>query len=123
MIRIALENAVCQIIVCWGPTYQVYVSRSISLNLMLIQVYVDELVEEDYISICRSLFPSIERSLLLKLVTFNKRLYQETMLHHKFGQDGSPWEFNLRDVIRSCQIIQGFYSFFIHVLLFARVAS
>jgi midasin len=29
------------------------------------------------------------------------------MLYHKFGQDGSPWEFNLRDVIRSCQIIEG----------------
>lgn len=86
-----------------------------SLNLMLIQVYVDELLEEDYISICSSLFPSIDRSILLKLVTFNRRLYQETMLHHKFGQDGSPWEFNLRDVIRSCQIIQGSYLFFIHL--------
>lgn len=29
------------------------------------------------------------------------------MLYHKFGQNGSPWEFNLRDVLRSCQIIQG----------------
>ncbi|KAL0319420.1 UNVERIFIED_CONTAM: Midasin [Sesamum angustifolium] len=34
------------------------------------------------------------------------RLHQETMLYNKFGQDGSPWEFNLRDVIRSCQIIE-----------------
>uniref|UniRef100_A0A2P2MUR9 Midasin AAA lid domain-containing protein n=1 Tax=Rhizophora mucronata TaxID=61149 RepID=A0A2P2MUR9_RHIMU len=29
------------------------------------------------------------------------------MLYHKFAQNGSPWEFNLRDVLRSCQIIQG----------------
>ncbi|KZV19144.1 midasin [Dorcoceras hygrometricum] len=71
------------------------------------KVYVDELVEEDYISICCSLFPSIERSLLMKLVAFNERLHQETMVYHKFGQQGSPWEFNLRDVIRSCEIIQG----------------
>lgn len=74
---------------------------------LLIQVYVDELVDEDYLSICSTLFPSVERSLLLKLVAFNKKLYQETMVHHRFGQDGSPWEFNLRDVIRSCQIIEG----------------
>ncbi|XP_073015322.1 midasin-like isoform X1 [Primulina eburnea] len=71
------------------------------------KVYVDELVVEDYISICCSMFPSIERSLLMKLVAFNERLHQETMVYHKFGQQGSPWEFNLRDVIRSCEIIQG----------------
>lgn len=72
-----------------------------------IQVYVDELVEEDYLSICSSLYPSIPKAILLKLVLFNRRLHEDTMLYHKFGQDGSPWEFNLRDVIRSCQIIQG----------------
>ncbi|XP_048139451.1 midasin [Rhodamnia argentea] len=70
------------------------------------KVYVDELVEDDYISICSSLYPSIPRSLLSKLILFNKRLYEETMIFRKFAQDGSPWEFNLRDVIRSCQIIQ-----------------
>lgn len=72
----------------------------------------DELVDEDYLSICSSLFPDIERPLLLKLVVFNKRLYQDTMISCKFGQEGSPWEFNLRDVIRSCQIILGLHFFF-----------
>ena len=77
------------------------------------QVYVDELAEGDYLFICSSLYPSIPRSVLIKLISFNKRLHEETMLYHKFAQDGSPWEFNLRDVIRSCQMIQGFqYSFF-----------
>lgn len=73
------------------------------------QVYVDELVEDDYLFICSSLYPSISRSILSKLILFNKRLHEDTMLYHKFAQDGSPWEFNLRDVIRSCQIIQGLY--------------
>ncbi|CAK7356901.1 unnamed protein product [Dovyalis caffra] len=71
------------------------------------KVYIDELVEGDYLSICTSLFPSIPRPILSKLIVFNKRLHEDTMLHHKFGQDGSPWEFNLRDVIRSCQIFEG----------------
>lgn len=78
---------------------QAYISQLMTVNLVLMQVYVDELVDEDYLSICSTLFPSVERSLLLKLVLFNKKLYQETMVHHKFGQDGSPWEFNLHDVI------------------------
>lgn len=68
----------------------------------------DELVEDDYLFICSSLYPSIPRSVLSKLILFNKRLHEDTMLYHKFAQDGSPWEFNLRDVIRSCQIMLGF---------------
>lgn len=69
----------------------------------------DELTDGDYEFICRSLYPSIPESLLHHLISFNKRLHEDTMLHLKFAQEGSPWEFNLRDVIRSCQIIQGCY--------------
>uniref|UniRef100_F6HXY6 Midasin n=2 Tax=Vitis vinifera TaxID=29760 RepID=F6HXY6_VITVI len=71
------------------------------------KVYVDELVEDDYLFICSSLYPSIQRPILSKLILFNKRLHEDIMLNHKFAQDGSPWEFNLRDVIRSCEIIEG----------------
>ncbi|XP_065866775.1 midasin [Euphorbia lathyris] len=71
------------------------------------KVYIDELVEDDYLFISSSLYPSIPRPVLSKLIFFNKKLHEDVMVHHKFAQDGSPWEFNLRDVIRSCQIIQG----------------
>ncbi|GFQ03815.1 midasin [Phtheirospermum japonicum] len=98
-----------RVFACQNPTYQGGGRKGLPKSFLnrFTKVYVDELVDEDYLSICTSQFPSIERSLLSKLVVFNKRLHQETMVHHKFGQDGSPWEFNLRDVIRSCQIIQG----------------
>lgn len=72
----------------------------------------DELVEDDYLFICSSLYPTISKELLSKLIHFNNRLYEDTMLCSKFGQDGSPWEFNLRDIIRSCQIIESEISFF-----------
>lgn len=71
------------------------------------KVYVDELSAEDYLFICQSRHCSIPTSLLSKLILFNNRLYEDTMLSRKYGQEGSPWEFNLRDVIRSCQIIEG----------------
>ncbi|CAH2065804.1 unnamed protein product [Thlaspi arvense] len=71
------------------------------------KVYVDELVEDDYLFICRSLYPSIPSPLLLKLIALNRQLHDGTMVNQKFGHDGSPWEFNLRDVIRSCQFMQG----------------
>jgi midasin len=71
------------------------------------KVYVDELVEDDYLFICRSLYPSVPSPLLSKLIALNRQLHDGTMLYRKFGHDGSPWEFNLRDVIRSCQFMQG----------------
>ncbi|CAA7023541.1 unnamed protein product [Microthlaspi erraticum] len=71
------------------------------------KVYVDELVEDDYLFICRSLYPSIPSPLLSKLIALNRQLHDGTMVYRKFGHDGSPWEFNLRDVIRSCQFMQG----------------
>ncbi|XP_057771067.1 midasin isoform X2 [Salvia miltiorrhiza] len=97
-----------RVFACQNPSYQGGGRKGLPKSFLnrFTKVYVDELVDEDYLSICSSLFPSLERSLLLKLVQFNKKLYQETMMDHKFGQDGSPWEFNLRDVIRSCQIIE-----------------
>ncbi|GJT27753.1 retrovirus-related pol polyprotein from transposon TNT 1-94 [Tanacetum coccineum] len=70
-------------------------------------VHVDKLIEEDHLFICRSLHPSLSDCLLKNLIAFNKHLYEDTMVNHKFGQIGSPWEFNLRDIIRSCQIIEG----------------
>ncbi|KAL6643149.1 hypothetical protein ACP70R_021330 [Stipagrostis hirtigluma subsp. patula] len=72
------------------------------------KVYVDELSEEDYLFICKSrYYPSISESLLRNLILFNNRLYMDTMINRKYGQEGSPWEFNLRDIIRSCEMIAG----------------
>uniref|UniRef100_A0A0E0ISW7 Midasin n=1 Tax=Oryza nivara TaxID=4536 RepID=A0A0E0ISW7_ORYNI len=71
------------------------------------KVYVDELSESDYSFICKSQYPSIKDDILKKLISFNNRLYMDTMIHKKYGQEGSPWEFNLRDIIRSCEMIVG----------------
>ncbi|CAN1795130.1 MDN1 [Linum perenne] len=94
---------------CQNPLYQGGGRKGLPRSFLnrFTKVYVDELVDADYQYICSSLYPSVPGHLLSKLIEFNRKLHEETMLHHKFGQDGSPWEFNLRDVIRSCQIIQG----------------
>ena len=70
-------------------------------------MYVEELVGEDYLSICESKFSTIPRTLLSKLIIFNKRMHEDTTVNQKFAKDGFPWEFNLRDVFRSCEIIEG----------------
>ncbi|KAH9607417.1 hypothetical protein KSS87_007507 [Heliosperma pusillum] len=97
-----------RVFACQNPTHQGGGRKGLPKSFLnrFTKVYVDELSEKDYHFICRSLFPAIPESLLSKLILFNKRLYEDTMLRRKFAVEGSPWEFNLRDVIRSCQIIE-----------------
>ncbi|KAL9235481.1 hypothetical protein vseg_010237 [Gypsophila vaccaria] len=98
-----------RVFACQNPTHQGGGRKGLPKSFLnrFTKVYVDELSEKDHHFICRSLFPAIPESILSRLILFNKRLFEETMVHRKFAQEGSPWEFNLRDVIRSCQIIQG----------------
>ncbi|XAR49907.1 hypothetical protein NMG60_11004090 [Bertholletia excelsa] len=98
-----------RIFACQNPSYQGGGRKGLPKSFLnrFTKVYVDELVEDDHLFICSSLYPTIAQNLLTKLILFNKRLHEETMLYHKFAHNGSPWEFNLRDVIRSCQIIEG----------------
>ncbi|XP_059279886.1 midasin isoform X2 [Lycium ferocissimum] len=98
-----------RVFACQNPSNQGGGRKGLPKSFLnrFMKVYVDELVEDDYLAISSSLYPTISRSLLSKLVLFNKRLHEDIMLLHKFAQEGSPWEFNLRDVIRSCEIIKG----------------
>ncbi|KAE8646507.1 midasin [Cucumis sativus] len=98
-----------RVFACQNPSYQGGGRKGLPKSFLnrFTKVYLDELIEDDYLFICSSLYESIPKPLLSKLILFNKRLHEEVMLHKKFAQDGSPWEFNLRDVLRSCQIIEG----------------
>ncbi|XP_058881826.1 midasin isoform X1 [Acipenser ruthenus] len=78
------------------------------------QVYVDQLSVEDMEFIGDSIFPDIDKHIIAKMVQFNNKLVQDVMVDRKWGQRGGPWEFNLRDLFRWCQLMQadqspGFY--------------
>uniref|UniRef100_A0A7N8XVL1 Midasin n=1 Tax=Mastacembelus armatus TaxID=205130 RepID=A0A7N8XVL1_9TELE len=84
------------------------------------QVFVDPLSSEDMEFIAHSIFPSIDEKIIAKMVDFSNRV--EVCVERKWGQKGSPWEFNLRDMFRWCQLMQadqspGFFSPGQHVTL------
>ncbi|CAA6669952.1 unnamed protein product [Spirodela intermedia] len=81
-----------RVFACQNPTSQGGGRKGLPKSFLnrFTKVYADELSAEDYYFICNSLHPSVPTSLLSKLINFNS----------------SPWEFNLRDVIRACQIIE-----------------
>ncbi|NXB28427.1 MDN1 protein, partial [Eulacestoma nigropectus] len=68
-------------------------------------VYVDPLSAEDMKFIGNTLFPAIDKSIIAKMVAFNNKIEREVMAEKKWGQKGGPWEFNLRDLFRWCQLM------------------
>ncbi|OCH90921.1 midasin [Obba rivulosa] len=64
------------------------------------KVYVQELRAEDLLLVCQNLFPKYPTELLLNMIESTRRLHEEVMQRRSFGRQGSPWEFNLRDIIR-----------------------
>uniref|UniRef100_A0A7N6BG26 Midasin n=1 Tax=Anabas testudineus TaxID=64144 RepID=A0A7N6BG26_ANATE len=83
------------------------------------QVFLDELTSKDMEFIGQSIFPNIDKKIIGKMVEFSNR---EVCVERQWGQKGSPWEFNLRDMFRWCQLMQadqspGFFSPGQHVAL------
>ncbi|CAI5953539.1 unnamed protein product, partial [Closterium sp. NIES-65] len=75
------------------------------------KVYVQALESDDFIFIASALFPSVPLSLLHKMVDFNTQLRTHALSRTSSfgmaasGAGGPLWEFNLRDVLRWCELI------------------
>uniref|UniRef100_A0A8C3A4E5 Midasin n=1 Tax=Cyclopterus lumpus TaxID=8103 RepID=A0A8C3A4E5_CYCLU len=83
------------------------------------QVFVDQLTSKDMEFIGDAIFTSIEKEIIAKMVEFSNK---EVCVERQWGQKGSPWEFNLRDMFRWCQLMQadqspGFFNPGQHVAL------
>ena len=57
-----------------------------------------------------ALSSSSENSLVLhflpQMVQYTRRLQRDIVDHRLYGNAGSPWEFNLRDIFRWCELVQ-----------------
>ncbi|XP_060061378.1 midasin [Erinaceus europaeus] len=69
------------------------------------QVFVDPLTVIDMEFIAGTLFPAIDKNIVKKMVAFNNQIDHEVTVEKKWGQKGGPWEFNLRDLFRWCQLM------------------
>ncbi|PSN42589.1 Midasin [Blattella germanica] len=68
------------------------------------QVFVETMTDTGMISIMQSLFPVLPNDLISRMVSFNCHLTEEIELRH-LGQQGAPWDFNIRDLCRWSEII------------------
>lgn len=72
-------------------------------------MYLTELSSDDLSLICRSQHPELDPALVSEAVSFSQQLSRETCLEKTWGYSGSPWQFNLRDLLRFCQAISNRY--------------
>ncbi|KAH8085408.1 midasin [Cristinia sonorae] len=87
------------------------------------KVYVQELSSEDVLVVCRNLFAGVPDGYLHCMVSYTSRLQEEVMVKRTFGREGSPWEFNLRDVIRWGSLVQasgGHPGQYLHIIFLRR---
>ena len=68
-------------------------------------VYADVFRNEDLQLICKHNFPSMPQETVTKIIAFVSQLEQEIVYKRRFGSQGGPWEFNLRDILRWLQLL------------------
>jgi midasin len=68
-------------------------------------VYADLLTPEDMMLICSHSFSNIHANTIHSMIRFVTALKSEITYNRSFGNSGSPWEFNLRDVLRWLQLL------------------
>ena len=68
------------------------------------KVYIEALTKDDLISIVTTQFPSLQANTVENIISFNQGV-QSDIDSRLYGQHGSPWEFNLRDIFRWCQLL------------------
>ena len=57
--------------------------------------------------ICQRLFPTLDNRTIEQAVQFVDALDTDIVQHRRFGAQGGPWEFNLRDTTRWLSLVQG----------------
>lgn len=68
-------------------------------------VYADVFKNEDLQLICKHNFPDVSDEVVTTIISFASQLEQEIVHKRRFGSQGGPWEFNLRDILRWLQLL------------------
>ena len=52
------------------------------------------------------LHPGVPQGVRARMVAFLQALHGAANVQRSFGASGGPWEFNLRDLLRWCQLVE-----------------
>ncbi|XP_055945739.1 midasin-like isoform X2 [Argiope bruennichi] len=69
------------------------------------QVYMTPMDSNDFFKIAHAMYPDIPKALLYAMIAFNNEIDSLVNKQKVWGLEGSPFEFNLRDIFRWCEAI------------------
>jgi midasin len=70
------------------------------------RVAVELFDQRDLLVVAEVLHSGIPLKILQPMVTFVERMHHLVNVERSFGQVGAPWEFNLRDLLRWCDLVE-----------------
>eukprot|EP00736_Rhodelphis_marinus_P003990 Rmarinus@m.5335 len=99
-----------RIFACQNPLHQGGGRKGLPKSFLnrFTKVWIDPLTSSDLLLILREKHPDFPQKLLEDMVRFNARLNDDVAVHGRYGRKGGPWEFNLRDMFRWCELLEHF---------------
>ncbi|XP_063981633.1 midasin-like isoform X2 [Diachasmimorpha longicaudata] len=93
---------------CQNPLRQGGARRGLPKSFLnrFTQVFVDALSDDDLNIITQCQFPELGEDLVRKIVELNSKVSSQA--GHTWGHYGAPWELNLRDITRLCELINSY---------------
>ncbi|XP_052133380.1 midasin [Frankliniella occidentalis] len=101
-----IQSGQTRLFACQNPLNQGGARKGLPQSFLnrFTQVHMETLTSDDLEYICQALFPSLPHELIKNMVIFNEKAAFETGPGGKWGQRGGPWEMNLRDLSRWCEV-------------------
>ncbi|XP_078492436.1 midasin isoform X3 [Ciona intestinalis] len=96
-----------KIFACQNPVHEGGGRRGLPKSFLnrFTQVYVRGLAGQDMEFILNNSFSQIPPDVMKLMVKFNQQVNESVVVQRSWGHRGSPWEFNLRDITRWCQLV------------------
>ncbi|KAN0037183.1 hypothetical protein ACTFIV_002519 [Dictyostelium citrinum] len=96
-----------RVFACQNPLHQGGGRKGLPKSFLnrFTQVFIDQLNQQDLLFISTAMYPNIPSKTIERMIEFNHQMFKESMIEHKFARKGAPWEFNLRDTFRWCDLI------------------
>ncbi|CAL1290109.1 unnamed protein product [Larinioides sclopetarius] len=103
-----LNKSSVRIFACQNPYRQGGSRKGLPRSFLnrFTQVYVKPMGANDFLQIAEDMYPDIPRSLLFAMIRFNEEIELQVNVKRLWGRQGSPFEFNLRDIFRWCEAIE-----------------
>ncbi|XP_077869169.1 midasin [Saccoglossus kowalevskii] len=102
-----IEHKKTRIFACQNPLNQGGGRKGLPRSFLnrFTQVHIEPLSAADLLFITSTMYPVLDVDMIRNMIEFNNKLYDQTMVECLWGQRGGPWEFNLRDLFRWCDLM------------------